>query len=157
MIRLRGVTWGLPYLYDPDEHFLVDPAVRFVTTGDLNPHWFVYPASTVMYTLGLAFFVYWVVGHFVGWFPDLQSFGALFWTNPTSFYLIARTLAVVLSVLAIPLTYALCRKLAGTGAALAATIFVAVSPLHADFSRVVRTDPLMTCFSGISRGRFGTP
>ena len=27
MIRLRGVTWGLPYLYDPDEHFLVDPAV----------------------------------------------------------------------------------------------------------------------------------
>lgn len=146
LIRLRGVTWGLPYLYDPDEHFLVDPAVRFVTTGDLNPHWFVYPASTVMYTLGFVFLLYWVVGYFVGWFPDLQSFGALFWANPTSFYLIARTVAIGLASLAIPLTFLLCRKAAGKGAALAAATFVALSPLHAEFSRVVRTDPLMTVF-----------
>jgi 4-amino-4-deoxy-L-arabinose transferase-like glycosyltransferase len=146
IIRLRGITWGLPYLYDPDEHFLVDPAVRFVTTGDLNPHWFAYPASTIMYTLGVAFLGYWLVGHVVGWFPDLHSFATLFWTDPTSFYLIARVVAIVLATLAIPLTYLLCRSMSGKGASLAAAIFVAVSPLHAEFSRVVRTDPLMTTF-----------
>ena len=144
IIRLRGISWGLPYVYDPDEHFLVDPAVRFVTTGDLNPHWFAYPASTIMYTLGVVFLAYWLVGHGVGWFPDLHSFGTLFLTDPTSFYLIARVVAVALSVLAIPLTYVLCRRMAGKGASLAAAMFVAVSPLHAEFSRVVRTDPLMT-------------
>ena len=146
LLRLRGVTWGLPYLYDPDEHLLVDPAVRFITTGDLNPHSFFYPGSTVMYALGLAYFVYWIVGHLVGWFPDLESFATLFSTNPTSFYLIGRVLAIVVATLAIPLTYALCRRMAGKGAALAAAIFVAVSPLHIDFSRIVRTDPLMTTF-----------
>ena len=146
LFRLRGVTWGLPYLYDPDEHVLVDPAVRFVTTGDLNPHWFGYPGSTIMYPLGLAYLVYWIIGYLVGWFPDLQSFATLFWANPTSFYLIARIMTIVLATLAIPLTYALCRKMAGIGTSLAAAIFVAVSPLHADFSRVVRTDPVMTTF-----------
>lgn len=146
LLRLRGITWGLPYLYDPDEHFFVDPAVRIVTTGDLNPHWFGHPGSTVIDLLGLAYGVYWVVGHFVGWFPDRQSFATLFSTNPTSFYLIGRILAVVLSILAIPLTYALCRRMAGEGAALAAAIIVAVSPLHVEFSRIVRTDPLMTTF-----------
>jgi 4-amino-4-deoxy-L-arabinose transferase-like glycosyltransferase len=146
LLRLRGVTWGLPYLYDNDEHFLVDPAVRFVTTGDWNPHSFFYPGSTIMYAIGLAYLVYWIVGHFVGWFPDLQSFATLFSTNPTSFYLIGRIIAIVLATLAIPLTYSLCRRMAGKGAALAAATFVAVSPLHIDFSRVVRTDPLMTTF-----------
>ena len=53
VLRLRGITWGLPYLYDPDEHFFVDPAVRIVTTGDLNPHWFGHPGSTVIDLLGL--------------------------------------------------------------------------------------------------------
>ena len=81
VLRLRGVTWGLPYLYDPDEHLLVDPAVRFVTTGDLNPHSFIYPGWTVMYMLGLVYCVYWIAGHFLGWFPDLQSFATLFSTQ----------------------------------------------------------------------------
>lgn len=146
LLRLRGITWGLPYLYDPDEHFLVDPAVRFVTTGDLNPHSFFYPGSTIMYTLGLAYGAYWIVGHFAGWFPDLESFGELFSSNPTSFYLMARIIAIAMATLSIPLVYPLTRRMAGKGAALAAAAFVAVSPLHIAYSRVIRTDPLMTTF-----------
>ena len=74
------------------------PEVRFVITGDLNPHSFFYPGSTIMYTLGLAYLSYWIVGHFAGWFPDLQSFSMLFATNPTSFYLIGRVVAIVTCV-----------------------------------------------------------
>jgi hypothetical protein len=106
-IRLKGVSWGLPYQYDPDEHYFVDPAVRFVTTGDLNPRWFGHPGSTTMYALGLAYFVYWVIGHAAGWFPDLESFARSFSTNPTTFYLIGR--AVALATLAVPLTYMVAR------------------------------------------------
>lgn len=147
LLRLRGVTWGLPYLYDPDEHFLVDPAVGFVTSGgNLNPHSFFYPGTTIMYLLGLAYFGYWVVGHFAGWFPDLQVFAGTFASTPSSFYLIARILAATLSTVSIPLVYGLGRTMAGTGAALAAATFVALSPLHVDYARVVRTDPLMTVF-----------
>ena len=144
LLRLRGISWGLPYVYDPDEHFFVDPAVHFVVTGDPNPHWFGHPGSTVIHLLGLAFYGYWVVGHMAGWFSDLQSFGALFSTYPTSFYLIGRILAIVLATLAIPLTYALARRMAGQRAAAVAAAIVATSPLHVEFSRIVRTDPLMT-------------
>jgi hypothetical protein len=70
----------------------------------------------------------------------------LFWTDPTSFYLIGRILTILLSTAAIPLTYVLCRRMAGEGAALAAATFVAVSPLHVDFSRIVRVDAVMTTF-----------
>lgn len=146
LLRLRGVTWGLPHLYDPDEPTLVDPAVRFVTTGDLNPHWFGYPGSSIMYLLGLAYLCYWLLGHLLGWFPDLQSFATLFWTDPTSFYLIARILTIALATLTIPLTYAIGRRVTGKAAAFAAAILVAVSPLHVNFSRQVRTDPPMTTF-----------
>ena len=69
--------------------------MRFVVTGDPNPHWFGHPGSTVIHLLGLVFYGYWVVGYIAGWFSDLQSFEALFSTNPTSFYLIGRALAVV--------------------------------------------------------------
>jgi 4-amino-4-deoxy-L-arabinose transferase-like glycosyltransferase len=144
IIRMRGVSWGLPYLYDPDEHYLVDPAVRFVITGDLNPHWFAHPGSTVIYSLGLAYFVYWLIGHALGWFPDLQSFATLLSTNPTSFYLIGRMLNIFYAALAIPLTYAICTRMAGRGAAVLAAALVALSPLHAEISRVLHTDPLMT-------------
>jgi 4-amino-4-deoxy-L-arabinose transferase-like glycosyltransferase len=144
VLRLRGITWGLPHLYDPDEHFFVDPAVHFVVTGDPNPHWFGHPGSTVIHLLGLVFYGYWVIGHFAGRFSDLQSFGMLFATDPTSFYLIGRAFAIVLATLAIPLSYALARRMTGKGAALAAAAIVAISPLHAEFSRIVRTDPLMT-------------
>jgi len=145
LLRLRGVTWGLPHLYDPDEPAFVDPAVRFVTTGDLNPHRFGHPASTLMYLLGLAYLVYWLLGHLVGWFPDLRFFETLFRTDPTVFYLIGRGLTLLLSTLAIPLTYMVGRRVTGQSAALAAATFVAVSPLHVELSRIVRPDgPLTT-------------
>jgi len=42
-LRLWGIDFGLPYAYHSDEPAIVNQAVRFFRTGDLNPGWFHYP------------------------------------------------------------------------------------------------------------------
>src|SRR5207247_11395661 len=46
-LRVWGVHWSLPYVIHADESLIVDRAVHIVKTGDLNPHWFVYPALVI--------------------------------------------------------------------------------------------------------------
>ena len=41
-LRVWGITFGLPYLYHPDEPLGVSVAINMVKTGDLNPHFFGY-------------------------------------------------------------------------------------------------------------------
>ena len=45
-IALRGYTLGydLPYIYHPDEPVNVDITQQVFKSGDLNPHFFVYPS-----------------------------------------------------------------------------------------------------------------
>ena len=95
-----------------------------------------------MYLVALAYLSYWRMGHLLEWFPDIQSFAELFWTDPTSFHLIARGLHTVFATLAIPATYFHCRRVAGEGAGLVAATSVAVSPLHDHLSKLVRDDRL---------------
>jgi hypothetical protein len=42
VLRVWGITFGLPYLYHPDEPLGVSVAINMVKTGDLNPHFFGY-------------------------------------------------------------------------------------------------------------------
>ena len=41
-LRLYGVRYGLPYVYNPDEVAIMSRALGFAK-GDLNPHNFLYP------------------------------------------------------------------------------------------------------------------
>jgi len=143
-LRLRGITWGLPYLYDPDEPDFVERAVHILGHADPNPHWFGHPGSTVIYLLALVYAVYFVAGYVVGTFPDTASYALLFKTDPSSFYLVGRTVLMGISVTAVPLTYALARGLMGETAAAIAALLVAVSPLHARYSQLIRTDGALT-------------
>lgn len=54
IVRLWGIWHGLPYEYDLDEHKFISTSLRF-GTGDLNPHYFVYPTLFfyALFALGL--------------------------------------------------------------------------------------------------------
>ena len=54
-LRALGLHFGLPYLYNPDEPYAFDAALRMALTGDLNPHWFGHPGSFNMYILAALF------------------------------------------------------------------------------------------------------
>ena len=38
-LRLYGLDFGLPYLYQPDEPNKVEAAQNILKSGDLNPHY----------------------------------------------------------------------------------------------------------------------
>lgn len=140
-LRVYGIQYGLPYIYTADaESRFVNPAVRMVTTGDLNPHWFGHPGSTVMYLLSMLYSLYFAVGRVVGTIADLNHFGTSLETDPTAFYLIGRGTVALLGALTVVLVYRVAYYIYDEPTGLLAALFLAVSPLHHRFSQFARTD-----------------
>jgi hypothetical protein len=147
VLRLLGITFGLPAVYNPDEIAIMSRALAFAK-GDLNPHNFLYP-TFYFYVLfgwvGASFVVTWLLGMV----SSLAAFQAQFFTDPTNIYLAGRLLGVTCGVATVLLTYALGSRLAGGGAAgraagLAAALFLAVSPTNVRDSHYVKHDVPVT-------------
>lgn len=140
-LRIYGISFGLPYIYTSDaETAFIDPAIRFISTGDWNPHWFGHPGSTVMYLLSLLYMLYYAIGRVVGASPNLDAFVGLFQSNPTNFYLIGRTAMAVLGTLTVLLVCQVTARVYDKKAGVVAACFLAVSPLHHHWSQIARTD-----------------
>src|SRR6266480_6092631 len=80
-----AVTHDLPYP-GVDEPVFVEPAVHMAATGDLNPHWFGHPGSTVIYPLAGLVHAWDALAHHG---PILTSNAALttrIQRSPTTFY-----------------------------------------------------------------------
>jgi hypothetical protein len=145
-LRLIGITFGLPAVYNPDEIAIMSRALAFAK-GDLNPHNFLYP-TFYFYVLfawvGASFVVTWLLGIV----PSLAAFQAQFFTDPTNIYLAGRLLGATCGVATVLLTYALGARLAGAGAGraagLAAALFLAVSPTNVRDSHYVKHDVPVT-------------
>ncbi|MFZ2518587.1 MAG: hypothetical protein WA089_07790, partial [Anaerolineae bacterium] len=77
-LRVYGFWFGLPYVLTGDgENAFIVPAVRMVVGGDLNPHWFGHPGSTVIYPLALLYGLIYVAGHAAGQFDQPAALQAL--------------------------------------------------------------------------------
>jgi hypothetical protein len=87
LLRLYGINFGLPYLYNPDEPDFVSPAVKILANRDLNPHWFGLPGTTTIYMLAALHAAIFGVGYGFGIFAGPEDFQTLFFQNPTIFYL----------------------------------------------------------------------
>jgi len=46
-LRFESIDWGAPFVYHPDEHFVLQPALEIVRSGDPNPHFFQYPSLLI--------------------------------------------------------------------------------------------------------------
>jgi len=92
---------------DTDEQDFVQPAVHIAATGDLDPHWFGHPGSTVIYPIAALLHVWDATLHDG---PILGSNGALearYHRTPAPFYLIGRIWTIGLGIAAIPVIYLL--------------------------------------------------
>ena len=103
ILNLWGIGYGLPDKYYPDEGRIIDNALAF-GTGDFNPHYFNYPALT-MYLLFFIYGFYFLVGRLAGFFSSLRDFQLLFFSNPSSFYLLGRVWVAVTGVAVVALVY----------------------------------------------------
>ena len=141
-LRLRGMSWGLPYGYqDPDEHVVLSRAFR-VAAGHPNPEFFYYP-SLIFYLIGG---VTWAAS----WFHAAHGVSflspAAFVTDPTPYYLIGRSVVVVCGVTSVYLVYRLGKEAFSRPVGLLAALFLAVEPLHVRYSHLAVTDVPATMF-----------
>jgi Dolichyl-phosphate-mannose-protein mannosyltransferase len=137
--RLWALHRDLP-LADPDEEVFVQPAVHMAATGDLNPHWFGHPGSTVIYPLAGVFHVWDALAHHGPILLTNPALTARLKRSPTEFYVIGRLWSIVLSVGALPLLFLVGRRAFNTRVALIAVAIWAALPEPVSFACLVRTD-----------------
>ncbi len=139
-LRLYGIDFGLPYLYDADEPLFVTAAGRMLQDRDLNPHWFGVPASTTIYMLAGLYAAIYGVGLGLGMFTSPRDVKALYYQDPTIFYLSGRIMIAIFSLAAVLLTYRIARRLFDRPTGLIAAAFLALSPLYILYSKLIRPD-----------------
>ena len=137
-LRVVGLQYGLPAVYNPDEVSIMARALSFAR-GTLNPHNFLYP--TFYFYVMFAW-----VGAYLAWVwlsGRVASIGALqqlYFTDPTGIYTAGRALGVAAGTATILGLYGLAARLTDPRTAIAAAIFLAVSPLHVRDSHYVKHD-----------------
>jgi hypothetical protein len=84
-LRLWGIHYGLPWLfYFHDEPQVVLRALRF-GTGDLNPHFFIWPATLLLYAAFASIGGLFVVGKLAGWWAGKEAFAAAYFEDPSAY------------------------------------------------------------------------
>jgi 4-amino-4-deoxy-L-arabinose transferase-like glycosyltransferase len=139
-LRFCAVGYNLPYIYNLDEMQIIGPIMDNFFQGDLNPHWFEQPGSSLMYILFGAIGLYYNLGHSLGNFPTIASFLNSFLSDPTAVFLIGRTVVILFGTFSIWLVFLIARRCFNRPTALIASLFFAVSPMHITHSRIIRTD-----------------
>jgi len=147
-LRLYGIQAGLPQVYEEAYPFKMAWPMWGWGPGrglDLNPHWFRYPGLT----LDLQFLGQGALYLFLratGAVHSTVDFRILQQVDKTPFYLVGRSITAVLGALTVLPVYALARRVAGTGAAIAAALLVALSPALVAKSQVIEVDVPLTLF-----------
>ena len=141
-LRLIGLRYGLPAVYNPDEVAIISRALAFAK-WDFNPHNFLYP-SFYFYALfaweGLTALVAVVTG-------SVTSFGAFqreFFLDPTRVFVAGRLLTALVGAATAVATGILGSRAWSPLAGLLAAGLVAVAPLHVLNSHYVKHDVPVT-------------
>ncbi len=141
-LRMAGISFGLPAVYNPDEVAIMNRALALGQNG-LNPRNFLYP-SLYFYVLFVWEGLWFVVGRTVGVFGSLADFEHAFFVDPSSLYVAGRVLSVLCGVATVWATWRLGTRLFGQRAGFAAAILLAVAPLAVRDAHYVKHDVPVT-------------
>ncbi len=147
-LRARGVGWGLPYPYHPDEGSILFHSLAF-GTGDLNPHWFRWP-SLLMYVMFAVYGAYYVVGKLMGAFGAPVDLLKSYLTDLSPFWLMGRWVSVAAGVGTVWVTERIGRRAFGPRAGIAAALLLAVMYLHVRDSHYATPDVVTTLLGSLS-------
>lgn len=146
LLRLDGVGFGLPALYDPDEPIFVLTALKLLRDHSLNPQWFGHPGTTTIYALAIVEAANFLTGQLSGRFPDAQAFAREVYADPSVVFLPARLFIVACGVASVGLTFWVGARISGYRVGLLAAALLAINPLSIRYSQIVRTDMHATVF-----------
>lgn len=146
LLRLQGIDFGLPFVYDEDESRRVDQAMQMLVNRDPNPHWFGHPASTIIYLLAGNYLIAFSLGKILGIYDNFAAFESVYFHQPDLFYLLGRYWLAAVGTGTILLTYYVGGKLRSPRVGLIAAFLIAITPLHIKYSKIIRSDVLLTFF-----------
>ena len=142
VLRIVGLRYGLPAVYNPDEIAIMARALSFAK-GTLNPHNFLYP-TFYFYVLFGWVGVYLGAVWLTGGVSSLAALQELYFTNPTGIYTAGRVLTAVCGTLTVAGIFGFGRRLFDTQVGIAAALFLAVAPLAVRDSHYVKHDVPVT-------------
>src|SRR5688500_920586 len=137
-LRLIGLQYGLPAVYNPDEVAIMSRALSFAK-GTLNPHNFLYP-TFYFYVLFAWVGAYLAVLLVTGRVSSIAAARDLYFTDPTGIYLAGRALSAVSGAATVLALHRFARHVTDWRGATAAAVFLAVAPLHVRDSHYVKHD-----------------
>jgi hypothetical protein len=141
-LRLIGLSYGLPDVFNPDEVAIMNRALAFAT-GDLNPKNFLYP-TFYFYALFAWEALFFVAGWTIGLFESAARFETTFFTDPTSIFLAGRALSALAGTATIWAVYALGRRAYERSIGLIAAAFMTVAPIAVRDAHYVKHDVPVT-------------
>jgi hypothetical protein len=148
VVRLAGLSFGLPYVYQVDEARFVQLSSG-VFKGDLNPHWFYLPNLYIYLVAGAWEGVY-LTGKAIGKFRTPEDFLGRLDTDPTLLYMIGRLVTALISILTIFFMYVLGKKMYDWRAGMLAALFLIFSLEHNRASHYLYPDAPMILFIVLS-------
>ncbi|MGE5360112.1 MAG: ArnT family glycosyltransferase, partial [Bacteroidales bacterium] len=149
-VRLLGLAYGLPAVFNPDETPILNRALAFAK-GDPNPHNFLYP-SLYFYALFAWETLFFLVGRLFGVFASLAAFQREFFTDPSRLFLAGRAFTALCGTLIAVALYVFGKRLYGRAAGLAAALFYAVAPIAVRDAHYVKLDVPVTLFVVLAHG-----
>ena len=141
VLRLWSIDWGAPYLYHPDEHFILHPALNIVRDGDPNPRFFGYPSLLIYLEAGMVAVTRAYANEPLTTDPAVTHTGP--WDALPSqwpFTLAGRVLVALCAIGGVWLVYRVGIYWGGPQVGVAAALFLTASPLHNDSSHYLTTD-----------------
>lgn len=142
VLRVIGLQYGLPSVYNPDEVAIMARALAFAK-GSLNPHNFLYP-TLYFYVLFAWVGAYLAFVYVSGRAGSVAAVQRLYFTDPTGLYTAGRALGAVSGVATVLLVHRLGARLFNRRAGLAAAVFMAAAPLSVRDSHYVKHDVFAT-------------
>lgn len=142
-LRIWGIRFGLPYLYHYDEHFYVNTALKLGAGVLNNPP---YAATGLSNILFVEYAAYFIVGRLSGAFANATEFEAVFRSDPTMFYLLARLTTAFLGTATVLVVYWLGARSTKRPTGLVAALLLSASLLHVRDSHYAVPDVAMSFF-----------
>lgn len=143
-LREVGAGIGLPNHYHWDEPTIVNRAIR-MGGGDLNPHFFYYPALSMYVTFVTEACLY-LIGHLLHVYPSVNAYAAAYFTNSTPFYLLGRTLGALVGAATVVLCYVVGRRFFSPMVGVLAALLLAFAPVHVANAHFITNDVPMAFF-----------
>lgn len=137
-LRLYGLRFGLPAVYNPDEVAIMSRALAFAK-GDLNPHNFLYP-SFYFYVLFAWEGMTAVLAVATRAVDSLGAFQREFFLDPTRVFVAGRLLTALLGTATVIATGFLGARIRPAFVAPIAAVLLAIAPLHVLNSHYVKHD-----------------